>query len=896
MPPIFKALLLLLNFAAAAPSRSGGDPYCPHFPSISLNEDDANEKKELQRTLNVHICPHTHDDVGWLKTVDQYFYGLNNTIQQAHVSLILDNVLNELQDPHTKHNRTFTYVEMKFFSKWYLTLPPALKNSLKELIKEEKFSFANGGWCMHDEAATHYMGMIDQTSLGHQFLLKELGVVPKVGWQIDPFGHSATQGGLLTSSVGFDALYFGRIHYVDLQTRQAEANCEGLWSSAPDNSSVFWGLTGSYRGNYVLRFHSCAFEEKYVPFSLLSFLRLGNYGAPDNFCFDVLCGDDPLVGLEKDALRDRIKLFTSALGVQANQTKGRNIMLTMGMDFQYSNARKNFQNLDLLIDATRRILGSGEIKVSDFLGDRFDKVAIFYSTPERYTQCKYADLVNSKASMEDEGVPSKYNPAEWKNSSPKGNDFFPYADCAHCWWTGFYTSRQGLKRMERVGSSFLHAARQIESIAKLILPQKRSPRLTTSAWNASPLYELEDAMGVVQHHDGVSGTSKQHVAYDYAKRIAAGMNKANLFVTDALSKLLLNKNGTLGNLSYCSLLNETICSVSQEASKKGSEEDIYIIVYNALAIKRDEVLSLPIDSSSRYIVEQLGEDQSDRTLVDGVVLPNANYAQVTGAALDILYFEARGIPPLGVSVFRITKVENEQLSSASATPAVPRNLRWNDMESAEEEIVITNDILSVSFDHSTGVVKSINNLRDGIKMNVDQQYGFYKSFFKDEPAPLTVVENTDDFKSDGKCLPGYTDVEGNEYRWLIKATADDGQKSGAYIFRPTPDQKLHIIPPEPQSVVTHTDGLVKEVHSVFGEGGWIRQIARLLPGKDFVEIEYVVGPVPIDGGGKEIVSKWTTSVNSDGHFFTDSNGRAFLKRKRSLNPTPSNQSLKITIL
>ena len=56
--------------------------------------------------LNIHILAHTHDvwhicpsrdltapqDVGWLKTVDQYYYGANNSIQDARVQYILDTV------------------------------------------------------------------------------------------------------------------------------------------------------------------------------------------------------------------------------------------------------------------------------------------------------------------------------------------------------------------------------------------------------------------------------------------------------------------------------------------------------------------------------------------------------------------------------------------------------------------------------------------------------------------------------------------------------------------------------------------------------------------------------------------------------------------------------------
>ena len=46
--------------------------------------------------VNVHLVPHSHDDVGWLKTIDECYYGDKMEIQRAGVQYILDAIVKEL--------------------------------------------------------------------------------------------------------------------------------------------------------------------------------------------------------------------------------------------------------------------------------------------------------------------------------------------------------------------------------------------------------------------------------------------------------------------------------------------------------------------------------------------------------------------------------------------------------------------------------------------------------------------------------------------------------------------------------------------------------------------------------------------------------------------------------
>ena len=66
------------------------------------------------------------------------------------------------------------------------------------LVCNKQLEFINAGWCMNDKASTHYNAIIDQMSIGLQFVEQTFvpEARPRIGWHIAPFGHSSVQASL----------------------------------------------------------------------------------------------------------------------------------------------------------------------------------------------------------------------------------------------------------------------------------------------------------------------------------------------------------------------------------------------------------------------------------------------------------------------------------------------------------------------------------------------------------------------------------------------------------------------------------------------------------------------------------------------------------------------------
>ena len=83
-----KALILIILTVSILGGYHEINNFTPH--------EGHHEIKEKQ--ITVHLVPHTHNDVGFRKTVDQYYSGSKDMIRRAGVNYILDTVFDMLKE------------------------------------------------------------------------------------------------------------------------------------------------------------------------------------------------------------------------------------------------------------------------------------------------------------------------------------------------------------------------------------------------------------------------------------------------------------------------------------------------------------------------------------------------------------------------------------------------------------------------------------------------------------------------------------------------------------------------------------------------------------------------------------------------------------------------------
>jgi alpha-mannosidase len=403
----------------------------------------------------VHIIPHTHDDAGWLWTLEQYYSGTGGA--RVSVKNILDSFVDSL---YHNEERTFTYVEMAFFIKWYKNQSEIVKNKVKALISQKRFEFINGGYVMHDEAASYYQHSIDQMRLGLLFLKQEFDYVPDVAWFIDPFGHSASNAYVL-AKMGFKKIVLVRIDYKEKEARKAQKSLEFYWvpfGQLDSNTRIFTHI---------------AHDHYNPPAGLEDFIS------------------DAELTLSEENLRIRAAKLLESIKDINGKYRSKNHLLMYGDDFSHNKADANFLNIE---------------KLMKYINTKDMGMKLVYSTPSKYFE-KVFEQVNDWPLFENQDffpyADGEY--AYWTGyftSRPYLKGIIRDA--------GNYLVTVSKELFEVIATA--KKGKNFENLNEMINA------------NIEKLFNLREYLAICQHHDAVSGTARELVSEDYIDMLNRSLN------------------------------------------------------------------------------------------------------------------------------------------------------------------------------------------------------------------------------------------------------------------------------------------------------------------------------------------------------------------------------------
>ncbi|XP_064479703.1 lysosomal alpha-mannosidase-like isoform X3 [Ornithodoros turicata] len=119
-----------------------------------------------------------------------------------------------------------------------------------------------------------------------------------------------------------------------------------------------------------------------------------------------------------------------------------------------------------------------------------------------------------------------------------------------------------------------------------------------------------------------------------------------------------------------------------------------------------------------------------------------------------------------------------------------------------------------------------------------------------------------------RVLDAYTTVDFRQFFAAYQSNL------GHYIFRPT-SATVFIRNITCRFVKT---SIVEEIHQWVNP--WMSQVIRLYASEDFIEFDWIVGPIPTEhkGSGFDVVTRFKSDLENEGIFYTDSNAGQSVKR------------------
>ncbi|XP_071359191.1 alpha-mannosidase 2x isoform X3 [Trachinotus anak] len=638
--------------------------------------------------LQVFVVPHSHNDPGWIKTFDKYF-----TDQTQH---ILNNMVVKLaEDPRRK----FIWSEISFFSKWWETADIHKQEAVRKLILGGQLEIVTGGWVMTDEANVHYFAMIDQLIEGHQWLERNLGVTPRSGWAVDPFGHSATMPYLLKRA-NLTSMLIQRVHYSIKKHFASTRSLEFMWRQAWDtgpSTDIFCHMMPFYSYDVP---HTCGPDPKIC--CQFDFKRLP--GGRINCPWKV----PPKTVVEAN-VAERAHLLLDQYRKKSKLYRSKVLLVPLGDDFRYDKALEwdqqyiNYQ------------------KLFDYMN----------SHPEMHVQAQFGTLTDYfNAVYKANGVAQGSRPADFPVLS---GDFFAYADREDHYWTGYFTSRPFYKSLDRVIESHLRGAEILYSLAVANARHAgMEGRYPVSDY--ALLVDARRSVALFQHHDAITGTAKENVVIDYGTKLLRSLIGLKRVIINA-AHFLVMKNKEF----YRFYQTEPFLETDDRRATQDSLPQRTLIELDP-AGPRYLVLFNPIEQERLCVVTVLVNTIRVRVLTeDGQTLPVQLSAQWSSASqMSAEVFEATfmvRLPPLGLAVFHLYDSPDSpmtlrsdtllRLSGRGVTARAGDPLPVRSQQSDPQTFYISSQSLTLGFSGTTGLLESIKCRDDPQEVKVQMEFMVY---------------------------------------------------------------------------------------------------------------------------------------------------------------------------